>query len=265
MGKQITISSTDSWKAILIITGAFAFGNNAAVCLHEWGHAIAVWLTGGEVTKIIIDPFTWSYTYYHYGEPGYELWITWAGFLFSMACGALLLALIWQVRQPLVVPFFMTGVMGFVQNGAYFSFDALFDIGGDAASLIYLGVPRGALVLVGLASMGFGLVLCVRLLPLVGIGPDTSFCLRIAIFGLGIVPYMLIAVGYNMYFNPSDVGNRIAYLIESILLVLALAWISLKLPSGAEDDQIWQPTWGQTLFSFFLGAGFVFIALAFWA
>ncbi len=48
----------------LFLLGSFSIGYNLAMAIHELGHALAMWATGGSVARIRLNPFSWSYTYY---------------------------------------------------------------------------------------------------------------------------------------------------------------------------------------------------------
>ena len=41
----------------LLFLGSFVFGHTVQRAIHELGHAVATWLTGGEVYGIELHPF----------------------------------------------------------------------------------------------------------------------------------------------------------------------------------------------------------------
>ena len=52
--------------------------------VHETGHVLGAWLTGGRVERVVLHPFTISRT--DLSENPGPLFVTWAGPLFGVAC-----------------------------------------------------------------------------------------------------------------------------------------------------------------------------------
>ncbi len=127
-------------KKSLMLLGSFAFGFNASHAIHELGHDLATWATGGCVTGIRLHPFSWSKIFYE--EPlASLLLVEWAGVVFASACGLLLLALIRRWQGAWTVPLAMTGLCTLVVNGLYLTIDCLSLAGGDATSIVSHGTP----------------------------------------------------------------------------------------------------------------------------
>jgi Peptidase M50B-like len=67
-------------KLSIFLFGSFSFSWVLGTVFHELGYAIAMWVTGGKVSRITINPFSWSYTYYA-SSPRYPAFSSWAGML----------------------------------------------------------------------------------------------------------------------------------------------------------------------------------------
>ena len=137
--------------------------------VHEWGHALAGWLTGGEVRRVILHPLAISRT--DLGANPHPLLVCWAGPVF----GVVVPLLIWLVARSLrwSVAFWLRFFAGFclIANGAYL-FVGSFDHIGDAGDLLTYGAPIWLLWLFGLTTIPTGLRLWHGLGPQFGLGPD---------------------------------------------------------------------------------------------
>ena len=86
-------------KLSLFIFGSFSFGWILGTVLHELGHAVAMWVTGGIVDGITINPFSWSYAYYG-SAPAYPNFTTWSGVLLGSLFGLIILLTIRKKSSP---------------------------------------------------------------------------------------------------------------------------------------------------------------------
>jgi len=122
------------------------------MAVHELGHVLATYATGGTVIEVVLEP--WSISHTEYGELPRPGIVVWAGPLI----GALL---------PLVVvPFGKVGQFfaGFclVANGAYIGLGS-FEGVGDCALMLLTGSPRWPMWIFGLVTFPSGLYLWHRL------------------------------------------------------------------------------------------------------
>ncbi len=76
------MTSNDAVKRGLLLLGSFAIAYNASEFLHELGHALAAWMTGGQVFGIVVHPFNWSFCY---AVSPYPLFLTAAGVTFLLS------------------------------------------------------------------------------------------------------------------------------------------------------------------------------------
>jgi hypothetical protein len=130
----------------------------AAMAVHELGHVVAAWATGGRVQQVVVYPFGFSRTDLSINPR--PLAVAWAGAVFGAAlpltvwipmCG-------WHVRGRMLAQFFAGFAL--LMNGAYLGFGGFFSDGvGDASDLIAHGAARWPLAVFGLVSLVGGLAL----------------------------------------------------------------------------------------------------------
>ena len=139
--------------------------------VHEAGHVLAAWATGGGVTAVVLHPLAISRT--DVSPNPHPLGVVWAGPLF----GSLVPVAAWLVTATFHRPsaYLWRFFAGFclIANGAYIGSGA-FDPVGDAADLTSLGVPPWFLAVFGLTTLPAGLALWHRQARHFGLGPDAE-------------------------------------------------------------------------------------------
>ena len=143
----------------------------AMMAVHELGHVVGAWLTGGAVAKVVLHPLTISRT--DLALNPHPLAVTWAGPLL----GVLLPVLLWLPAQWRRVPGWavLRFFAGFclIANGAYLGVGG-FDRVGDAGDLLRHGAASWQLVTFGLAAVPAGFACWHRLGPHFGFGGDVD-------------------------------------------------------------------------------------------
>ena len=124
--------------------------------VHETGHALGAWLTGGRVDRVVLHPLAISRT--DVAPNPRPLIVAWAGPAWGAAAPLLAWALLARTRGRLV--FLARFFAGFclIANGAYLGAAPLLAVG-DAADLLALGAPLWSLVAFGAVGTGAGLAL----------------------------------------------------------------------------------------------------------
>lgn len=124
--------------------------------VHEAGHVVAAWATGGEVERIVLAPWRFSRT--DLSRNPHPAVVAWSGVLF----GAVAPALAWAASAGRFSRIAGLGAFfaGFclIANGAYLASGLFYPVG-DAQDLIRLGVPRWVLAMVGTPMLAFGLLI----------------------------------------------------------------------------------------------------------
>ena len=136
----LLITALASWFGMMIV--------------HESGHVLAAWLSGGRVERVVLDPLGFSRT--DLAENPSPTFVAFAGTVWgsSLPLLAWLAARATGWRQA----FLLRAFAGFclLANGAYLASAAILPVG-DSEDLLRLGVPRWLLVVPGIAAIAAGL------------------------------------------------------------------------------------------------------------
>lgn len=141
----------------------------AMMVVHELGHVVHAWLSGGRVTKVVLHPLAISRT--DISPNPSPNFVAWGGAIW----GCLLPLLARQTlgkRYTLTKPL-LTFFAGFclVANGAYLAVGGWFAIG-DARDLLATGTSKWLLLSFGLVCVPCGFWLWNGLGPAFGLGSD---------------------------------------------------------------------------------------------
>lgn len=173
----------------LLITSTLAFSWLTMQAVHELGHVVHLWATGGTVEYVVLHPLAISYT--HPGENPHPLIVAWGGAIWGCAIPLVLLLLVRSTaRSYSYLAAFFAGFC-LIANGAYLAADSFLQ-GGDARELIGHGTPPWVLVLFGLTAIALGLSLINGLGPQFGRGPAEGRVDRRAALGMTLA--LLIVV-----------------------------------------------------------------------
>ena len=152
---------------IVLVTSTLALSWFAMMAVHEAGHVLGAWLTGGSVAKVVLHPLTISRT--DLSSNPQPLLVVWAGPSFGVVAPLVL----WGVAQLSRVPFWylLRFFAGFclIANGAYLGVGS-FDHVGDAGDLLRYGTPIWQLWLFGVLCVPAGFWLWHGLGPNFGLG-----------------------------------------------------------------------------------------------
>jgi hypothetical protein len=154
------------YQALLIVS-TVAFSWLAMMVVHEAGHVLHLWFSGGQVDYVILHPLKLSYT--HPGLNPHPLLVAWGGAVWGCVLPLVVLALFRRfARRYAYLASFWAGFC-LIANGAYLAADALVR-GGDGRELVGYGSPPWLLILIGLPLTGWGLWLWNGLGPHFGLG-----------------------------------------------------------------------------------------------
>jgi peptidase M50B-like protein len=139
--------------------------------VHECGHALFGWLTGGEVRRMVLHPLTISRTDLD-GNP-HPMVVCWAG----PVIGSIAPVMFWLIARATKWSgeFWLRFFAGFclIANGSYLAVGS-FDRIGDAGDLLKHGSPIWMLWLFGAATISVGLRIWHRLGASFGLGAQTT-------------------------------------------------------------------------------------------
>lgn len=132
----------------------------AMMAVHELGHVLGAWLSGGSVQRVVLHPLAISRTDVAPNpRPGV---VAWMGPI--IGCAATLLAYATAPQRRTVLRKLAGFFAGFclIANGAYIAGGSLAGVG-DAREMFRTGAPRWALLGFGAVTVPLGLVLWHRL------------------------------------------------------------------------------------------------------
>lgn len=158
--------------------------------VHEFGHVLAGWLTGGTVTKVILHPFSISRTDVN-PNPSPAV-VVWAGPFIGVLLPLLLWGLfaVWKLPGSWLVRFFAGFCL--IANGAYIGIGSFQGIG-DAGIMLKTGSPVWSLWLFGLVCLPAGFFLWNGLGPKFGFGESKGKVNpKAAIVSFGILVLLLV-------------------------------------------------------------------------
>jgi hypothetical protein len=174
-------------RKVLTLFAGFAIGIHIAVFLHELGHALGYWISGGSVIAIVMNAP--APTGHVVGGAQVRGPYTWGGVVFGSLCAVFPLALSRYLARSSATRFTALMVAAFclAHNGLYLFVGGILPFG-DAIGMIELGAPHWLLIVLGmplLAAFIFVLASAIQ-----GVGPDPAISLWkwLIIVELGLFP-----------------------------------------------------------------------------
>lgn len=148
---EATNTMTRQLGRLLVVTIASWYGMMA---IHELGHCVAAWLTGGVVEKVHFPLLGFSQTFYH--ENPHPLAVAWAGAAGGAVFAASLLGLSRYVGALSQQALRYFAGFSLIANGLYLGLGG-FDRVGDCAELLNHGAKLWQLVAFGIGATTLGM------------------------------------------------------------------------------------------------------------
>jgi len=155
--------------------------------VHEFGHALTAWLTGGSVALMVLHPLQISWTAFS-RNPHPQL-VAWGGPFWGALLPVFFLMIARLLRSPGLYLFRFFAGFCLIANGSYLFVDS-FGRGGDGGTLIHSGAAQWELLLFGVVATPIGFWLWHGLGPHFGFGATQGRVNRMAV----IVSTCLLAV-----------------------------------------------------------------------
>lgn len=138
---------------IVFVVSLLALSWLLMMVVHEFGHVIGAWISGGELERVVLHPLTISRTDVS-PNPNPSI-VVWLGPILGCAMPA---AIWWFVPRRLLmarkIAIFFAGFC-LLANGAYIGFGA-FDSVGDCGVMLQNGSPLWTLLLFGALAIPIG-------------------------------------------------------------------------------------------------------------
>jgi len=152
---------------ILLIASFIAFSWLAFMIVHEFGHVMAAWVTGGSVNRVVLHPLQISWT--SFSRNPHPQIVAWGGPIVGSLLPVLFLTMAGLFRFPGVYLFRFFAGFCLIANGLYLLVDS-FGRGGDGGTLIRSGALQWQLLLFGIVGTPIGFWLWHGLGPQFGLG-----------------------------------------------------------------------------------------------
>jgi hypothetical protein len=161
--------------------------------VHETGHVLGAWLTGGKVKQVVLSPLTISRT--DLADNPHPLLVVWAGPLFGCLLPLIAWLMVAALRQSwrYLLRFFAGFCL--IANGAYIAGGA-FEKVGDGGEMLRHGSPLGLLLAFGVVTIPGGLWLWHRQGTYFGLGSAKGKVSVSATYGCLAVLLALIVLGF---------------------------------------------------------------------
>lgn len=161
--------SVDKFHQLVLVFSMLVLSWLGMLALHELGHVLGAWATGGTVLKIVLHPLSISRV--DVSPNPSPLAVVWAGPLLGCILPLAAFGVGRDMRMPnsYLLQFF-AGVCC-LANGAYIGAGSFGGIG-DAGTMLKFGSPTWQLWLFGAVTFPLGLYLCNGLGPRFGFGEN---------------------------------------------------------------------------------------------
>lgn len=223
----------DNLKKGLLLLGSFSIAFIITETLHELGHAGTAWVTGGEVLGISISPFSWSYSS---SWSPYPMLHTFAGAAGSSLVAIILFSILYHWTKVWMIPILMIGPITLINNGDYYLVDAIIRSGGDACSLIRMGVSIYIVLGLGVLYLAVGLFLAYLLIRKLGI-LNTQLKNRLLIFTIGIISYLMMILVWNFIYNRGEITTWLTFACTGTGVTIFFAILPIwKYPYDAKKE-----------------------------
>jgi hypothetical protein len=159
--------------------------------VHELGHAIGAWISGGHVEHVVLHPLTISRTDV---QPNpHPLVVVWAGPIFGAFFPLAAWAVFWVARLQFTKPLRFFAGFCLIANGAYIGFGSFAHIG-DCGEMLRHGSPIWLLWLFGAVTIPLGLWLWNGLGRQFRIYTENRALIHRDVAAIGIVLLTLVAL-----------------------------------------------------------------------
>ena len=155
------------FRQMVLILSFVAFSWLGFMVVHEFGHALTAWITGGSVALVVLHPLQISWTTFR-SNPHAQL-VAWGGPFWGALLPLLFLIIARLLRSPGLYLFRFFAGFCLIANGLYLVVDS-FGRGGDGGTLIRSGASPWELWLFGVCTVPIGFWLWHRLGSHFGLG-----------------------------------------------------------------------------------------------
>ena len=174
----------DRLSQIILIVSFTGFSWLGMQAVHEFGHVVGAWATGGTVERVVLHPLELSRT--DVSPNPSPLVVVWAGSIVGVLLPMVALTLAWGFKAPALYLFRFFAGFCLIANGVYIGAGAFVGLA-DAGVMLQHGSPRFVLLFFGIVTLPLGLLLWNGLGPRFGLGEGGRVDTRVAILSAGLL------------------------------------------------------------------------------
>ncbi|MHC4526021.1 MAG: M50 family metallopeptidase, partial [Planctomycetota bacterium] len=228
------MKNTQAIKQGLLLFGSFNIAYNLAYLFHEVSHGFVAIITGGTFSDMVINPFSWSYSYS--SSPNQLVHISAGALGAILVAGVIYLVFYWKAN-PWLFPLLLIAPIAMLENGTYYIVDIIMNSRGDACRLVGMGVHSVILIFFGVICVVSGIILAVLLIRKMGLFLF-DFKGRLFVLGIGVFPSALAMLIWNWVYNQNELLLWTVYTVTTIVLTLIVAVIPKRIwKSNAHEPQ----------------------------
>lgn len=153
---------------VMLIVSTAGLSWLVMMAVHEFGHVVNAWLSGGTVERVVVHPLAFSRT--DVAPNPHPLFVAWGGAIW----GCLIPLTLWALARIVLprVAYLMRWLAGFclIANGAYLAVGSLLPDGDDAGTMLRHGAAQWQILIFALPAAAVGLYLWNGLGPHFGLG-----------------------------------------------------------------------------------------------
>ena len=187
---------SDRFFQALLIAAATGFSWLMMMVVHELGHVLHAWLSGGHVVRVVLDPLSFSRT--DVSPNPHPLWLVIGGPFWGCLIPLGILALVRITARPYT--YLAAYFAGFclIANGVYLAAGSFSPGADDAGMAMQHGVAQWHLLATGIPAAAAGIYLLNGLGPNFGLGQANGKVDRKAAIGATVAMTIVVVVEFAL-------------------------------------------------------------------